>query len=630
MRSPDPSFRCASFRMTDSAGEPTRIRMRRLGGTSVEGACKRIGFRLGNPDERLKLIRYLILVAALGALAVRAPRLGMRPMHTDEAVHADKFGTLLENGAYEYNPDQYHGPTLNYFTLIPAWLSSANKYTEITEVTLRIVPVLFGVGLVALTVLTAEGLGLAAVVAAMLVALSPAMVFYSRYYIQEMLLVCFTFGAIACGYRYVRSRRLPWAILTGVFAGLMHATKETAIIAFAAMGLALVLVFLVQRSRVAASSAAWRWLCPDTERTIAKAFGLDAATRQAQESLAGVRPLHVALGLAAAIIVSALFYSSFLTHPRGILDSYVTYANYLGRAGGENTRHVYPWYYYLRTLLVARYGHGPIWTEGWIVLLALAGVVSAVKGTRVGLMDPKLVRFIAFYTVTMTVVYSAIPYKTPWCLLSFLHGMILLAGVGAVALLAWARRPAGRIAVLVLLMVAAGHLAFQTYRANFVYHADSRNPYVYAHPTEEIFTAVEKVKEYAGLGGLGLSEHVPIQVAVPGDDYWPLPWYLRALKVEWRSDVPEQVGPLILISDKLEGALTQRLYVDTPREKWQMYLYLFDAPYYVWARPQVKLLGFVRKDLWDEHAARQSDANELLEGKRGGETPTTGNNVRQQ
>ncbi len=575
--------------------------MRLLDWASGEGAPQRTESRLGNPDTRLKLIRFLILVVALGALAVRAPRLSMRPMHTDEAVHADKFGTLLESGAYEYDPGEYHGPTLNYFTLIPAWLSSADEYAEITEVTLRIVPVFFGVGLVVLTVSIVDGLGLAAVVAAVLVALSPAMVFYSRYYIQEMLLVCFTFGAIVSGYRYARTGAWPWVMMLGVFAGLMHATKETAIIALGSMGLALILTVL-----------------------------LSGKDRSIHRSPAPIKAFHVVLGIVAAMAVSALFYSSFLTHPRGILDSYLTYATYLSRAAGENTRHVYPWYHYLHILLLARYGHGPIWTEGWIVLLALAGVMAAVKGTRMGLIDLKLVRFIAFYTVIMTVVYSAIPYKTPWCLLSFQHGLILLAGVGAVALLAWARRPAGRFAVLVLLMVAAGHLAFQTYRANFVYYADSRNPYVYAHPTEEIFTAVEKVKEYAGLGGLGLSEHTPIQVAVPGDDYWPLPWYLRSLKVEWRSDVPEQVGPLILISDKLEEALTRRLYVDTPREKWQMYLYLFDAPYYVWARPQVKLLGFVRKDLWDEHAARQSDANELLEGKRGGETPTTGNDVRQQ
>jgi hypothetical protein len=29
-------------------------------------------------------------------------------------------------------------------------------------------------------------------------------------------------------------------------------------------------------------------------------------------------------------------------------------------------------------------------------------------------------------------------------------------------------------------------------------------------------------------------------------------------------------------------------------------MYLFEEnPYYIWLRPQIKLIGFVRKDLWD-------------------------------
>ena len=190
-------------------------------------------------------------------------------MHTDEAVHADKFRMLLEDGVYEYDPNDFHGPTLNYFTLISTRLSGVNQYARITEVTLRIVPVVFGVVLILLTAFLADRLGLAAVLAAVLTALSPAMVFYSRYYIQEMLLVCFTFGAIVAGYRYVRARSVAWAVVTGLFVGLMHATKETAIIAFGAMGLALVLMALI-------------------------AVGQGRSLRQV---LAPVKPLQIAIGL---------------------------------------------------------------------------------------------------------------------------------------------------------------------------------------------------------------------------------------------------------------------------------------------------------------------------------------------
>ncbi len=507
-------------------------------------------------------------------------------MHTDEAVHADKLGTLLETGAYTYKPHEYHGPTLNYFTLIPAWAGGARTYTEISEVTLRIVPVLFSVILIALTVLIVRGVGLATVVIALLAAVSPAFFYYSRYYIQETLLVCFTFGAIACGYRYARARTLPWALLTGAFVGLMHATKETCIIAFGCIALALTVVVLLEVRR----------------------------GRSLGTVLSGVRPSHLALGLAAAIGVSALFYSSFFSYPRGVLDSYLTYATYFKRAAGHDTVHIHPWHYYLRMLAFWRYGEGPIWTEGWIVLFAIVGFVVSIRGRPVAGADLKLLRFVVLYTVAMTSVYSAISYKTPWCLLGFLHGMILLAGTGVMALVAWAHKPAARVAVVALLCVAAAHLAFQAYRGSFVYGCDSRNPYVYAHTTEEIHTVVDKVKAYAGLDGLG--DRVPIDVACPGGDYWPLPWYLRAYRVHWCTEIPPTVGPLIIVSEQLEGTLARRLYVQTPPERRRMYLYLFDEPYYVWLRPKVELLGFVRKDLWEREHQRQ-DPGDLIEDRRG-------------
>jgi len=507
----------------------------------------------------------------------------MRPMHTDEAVHADKFRDLLEAGQYEYDLDEYHGPTLNYLTLIPARVAGQHKYSEITEVTLRVVPVAASVILIALTVFLVDGLGSGAIIAALLAAISPAMFFYSRYYIQEMLLVCFTFGAIVSGYRYARTKSLVWIVAVGVFAGLMHATKETCIIAFGCMGLAGAVLVLLRIRR----QGSWRG------------------------AVTGVRLGHVVLGLLAAVCISAVFYSSFFSHPKGVADSYLTYATYLGRAGGHDTTHVHPWPYYLQMLAFSKYEGGPAWTEGAIVLLAAVGLVVAARGKPLLGVDPVLLRFIALYTVAMTAVYSALPYKTPWCLLGFFHGMILLAGVGSVALLTWAREPAARAIVAVLLIVLAGHLAFQAYRAGFVHAADSRNPYVYAHTADDIFAVVERVKDFAGLDGLG--ESVPIQVACSGKDYWPLPWYLRSYAVAWSVDLPAKIGPLIIISEGLEGGLAHRLYVETPTQDRRMYMYLFDDPYYLWLRPQVKLLGFVRKDIWELYHQRP-DPTELVEG----------------
>ena len=524
----------------------------------------------------------LILGATIIGAALRLPRLAQRPMHGDEAVHAEKFGWLLEQGTYTYDPNEYHGPALNYLSLIPAWLSSAKKLTQVTEFTLRVVPVFFGLLLVVLVLLVLDGLGrTSAICAAFLTAVSPAMVFYSRYYIMEILLISFTFGAIVCGYRYLQSRNVFWAILTGVFLGLMHAAKETCIIAFGSMLLAILLTRLWAKSPVKpgakpVSSEVERYLAPPLRRGL----------------------WHIVAGLVVAVAVSALFYSSFFSNPKGVLDSFRTYANYFSRAG-HNNLHIHPWYYYLKMLLYFRYGAGPAWSEAFIIILAVAGFIVAISRRTLLATSQGLLRFIAFYTLIMTVVYSVIPYKTPWCMLGFLHGMILLAGVGAAAMIKLAPNVLARTAVILLLVASGAHLAWQAYLANYVYYTDSRNPYVYAHPTTEVFTVVQRVQEIAKVHPAGLAMH--IQVICPGDDYWPLPWYFRFFtSVEYRNnvDVNTPAAPVIIASPSLEDAIAKKLYEQTPFQQRQMYMYIFDKPYYVWLRPKVKLIGLVRKDLW--------------------------------
>jgi len=529
----------------------------------------------------------LILAATIIAIALRVPRLAQRPMHTDEAVHAEKFRLLLEEGCYRYNPDEYHGPTLNYFTLVPAHLISARKLTQVTEFTLRIVPVFFGVLLVLLLLLLMDGLGWAgAVCAAVLTAVSPAMVFYSRYYIQEMLLVCFALGVITAGYRYAQSKNITWILLAGVFLGLCYATKETCIIAFGSM-LPAFFCTLWMRRRV------------DNTCTFVS-------------TLKVIRPRHLIVAIGAAAAVSALFYSSFFTNASGILDSLRSYVTYFSRAN-QNKLHIHPWYYYLKMLIYSRYGAGPVWSEGIIVFLAVVGFVVAMTRKGVANVNFNLLRFIAFYTIIMTGLYSLIPYKTPWCVLGFLHGMILLAGVGIVAVIRLARNVFTRTIFILLLVTAGAHLAWQGYLGSYKYYADTCNPYVYAHTSTDIFAIVQRIEDVSGVHPDG--HNMYIQVICPGGDYWPLPWYLRFFThVGWLSEVDDDVpsAPVIIASPRVEAALMRKLYELPAPGQRNLYVPLFDT--YVELRPQVELSGYVTKELWDsyqQHRAKpvQSLAN---------------------
>jgi uncharacterized protein (TIGR03663 family) len=512
----------------------------------------------------------VFLIAVFLALAFRLPRLQQRPMHTDEAVHAIKFGKLLEQGSYTYDPNEYHGPTLNYLTLIPVWLSSAKKLTEVNEFTLRIVPVFFGVLLVLLLLLIADGMGTnSAAFAAVLTAISPAMVFYSRYYIQEMLLVCFTFAFIVFGYRYTQSKKIIWVILAGMSLGLMHATKETCIIALGAMLLALLLIRLCGKPPV---------------RLGAKYFW------------------GIIAGLIVAVLISVLFYSSFFTNLSGILDSVRTYTAYFNRASW-NSLHFHPWYYYLKMLIYFRVGSGPVWSEALIVILAVIGFIVAVRGKSSINVDFNLLRFIAFYTVIMTIAYSAIRHKTPWCMLSFLHGMILLAGVGTATLIRLTPNVLARSIVSLLLLAGGAHLAWQSYLANFRYYADPYNPYVYAHTTTDIFTMVQRVEEIAKVED---GDKTEIHFICPDEhDFWPFPWYLRAFpNVGYWTTVTDQAvsASVIIASPSVEKELLKKLYELPPPGQKKLYVPLFDT--YMALRPGVELRGYVPKELWDRFQQR--------------------------
>jgi len=517
-----------------------------------------------------------ILAATIAAVALRLPRLQQRPMHGDEAVHAVKFGELLEKGSYHYNPDEYHGPTLNYFTLIPAWLGGMNKFKDLNEFTLRIVPVFFGVLLVSLVLLLAGGLGRpAAIVAALFTAISPAFVFYSRYYIQEILLVCFTFGVITSAYRYTRSQSIKWALLTGLFLGLMHATKETCIIALGSMLVALGLTLLIRR---------WQ-------------SGPDSNIKKV------LQPWHIIVAVAVAASVSALFYSSFLTNARGVMDSFRAYIPYFNRAG-QNRLHVHPWYYYLKMLIYSRYATGPIWSEALIVVLAFVGFVVAMTKRRASAANRHLLRFIAFYTAAMTVIYSAIPYKTPWCLLGFLHGMILLAAVAAVAVVRLVPNVLPRLIIMLILLEGGLHLTWQAFLGSYKFYADPCNPYVYAHPVNDVIAIARRIEGVARVHPDG--HDMRIDVICPGDDYWPFPWYLRSFPyVGWWDKVNENAppAPVIIASASVDPALRDRLGRTSASGQVNAYVPLFNL--YKELRPQVELRCYVTKELWDSYQQYQ-------------------------
>lgn len=527
--------------------------------------------------KRFRLFAWLVFIVLLAG-ALRFPGLAERPMHCDEAINADKSGTLLEQGSYQYDPHGFHGPTLNYLTLIPAWIQGAARYVDMNEVTLRSVPAVFGVLLAAAAWLLGPVVGFkSAAAAGILAALSPAMVYYSRYYIHESLFIFFSFGLLIGLCRYWENPSARWAIAAGISAGLMVATKETAIIAFASIAFACVF-----------TRAYDRW------------HGQTSAGLKPES-----RPLFKILGIASGLTVSVLLLSSFFSHPRGVVDALLAYRNYFAMAGSDPL-HIHPWHYYLGQISFFRDGAGPIWTEGLILLLAMVGFGAGMCRNTIEGANGRIVRFLGFYTLIMTGIYSAVPYKTPWCAMGFLHGMILLAGIGGIQVLQWIQRARIRLPVMVILAAALVHLGWEAWAAAFPYRSDPRNPYVYAHTGEDVFLIAGRIESLARAHANRLTMPVQIFTKV---NLWPLPWYLRGLSgVRWSLAVPESVpsAPLILITPDMEPALARKLYELPPPGARELYMNIFDRP--VWLRPGVEVRGYAAKTLWDEFRRQEAAA----------------------
>ena len=454
------------------------------------------------PQLAHRNIWWLFIALFALAFVVRSPSLSLRPMHGDEAVHAHKLGLLISAWDYEYNPYDFHGPSLYYFSIPTLLIRGVRSFATIPDAAaLRLTTVLFGAGLILLLPLLSDAIPLRALIlSALFIIFSPSFVFFSRYYIQEMLLVFFSFAFCFLCWRALAGRNRKWSLLAGFAAGMMYATKETAIITWGVMVLA---YFAMQWSLQS------KYI---TSRTHVLFFD----------------PVNLIYGVGMAMLVSLLCLSSFLANPMGALDAIISFIIYIPRglsgSGNESVYHHWPFYYYLRILLCSPSGSF-VWTEGAIYILSIIAFIITWKRKYMEVPD-MLVAYLSLLAVFLCVVYSTIPYKTPWCLLSFHLAFILLAGIGASQIYERLRRRAYRILWVFAMFLIYLHLAWQSYSLNYGRHMYSvYNPYLYAHPSGDFILLERILEQVARSSKDGYNTH--IKVFAQHHDIWPLPWYIR-------------------------------------------------------------------------------------------------------
>ena len=242
----------------------------------------------------------------VAAVLLRALALELRPLHHDEGVNGHFLLALLRSGSYRYDPSNYHGPSLYYFTLPLAY--AAEKAGALSTWVVRVVPVVFGVATVWLGLALRRYVGtVGALAAAALMAVSPGMVFFSRYFIHEMMFVFFTVGVVVAALKFYEGGDVR-AAAGGADAGRQGAAEATAPGGWAyGVGAALA-------SALLALSALWLAYHPAQLKLglASVAFAL-AATLVLVWSFEGARSVHLVLGAVSLALLFATKETAFIS-----------------------------------------------------------------------------------------------------------------------------------------------------------------------------------------------------------------------------------------------------------------------------------------------------------------------------
>ncbi len=448
-----------------------------------------------SPVTRLSAQLWWASCAVITAAAafLRLYKLSLKPFHHDEGVNGFFMTRLMREQIYQYNPENYHGPSLYYF----AWLTS--KVFGLNGNALRLVPVIFGIATVVLVFCLRPYIGdFGALAAGLLLAVSPGAVYLSRYFIHETLFAFFTLAIVVALLRWYRTTSLGYLLLASASAALLFASKETAFISIGVLviaGICILGLRYFQRT-------------PAQRRKQGLVSWLGTLTDEMFERFGGRVGFLVQVfsAISVFIIVYVAFFSSFFSYQQGVKDSFKAYTFWTKTGNRDHTTN--GWYAYFWWLRAAE---SPIFILG-----ALGAAVAAwFRRNRVAL-------FLALWAWGMTAAYTLIPYKTPWLALNFVVPLALVAGYG----LDWlARGPDNRDGQLIATLFLAVAVLFCGYRAvqlNFVHYDDDSYPYVYAHSKRDLLRLVDDIDKFAKRDQGTVSS-----ITITSENYWPLPWYLR-------------------------------------------------------------------------------------------------------
>ena len=491
--------------------------------------------------ERLLSFEGLFLLIFLATIALRFYSLDVKLFHHDEAIHAWFSYRLLTEGTYTYDP-MYHGPFLYYVT---AGIFSLLGDSDLVG---RLFPALLGTLLVPL-VYPIYRLGYLdkkqTIVAALFLAVSPNMVYFSRFLRNDIFIAFFTMVLLVALLYYFERQKMQYALIAGAAIGFGMTAKENMPIIVLIFGAYLLYLIWTRKVRLPR-----RWI------------------------------RDLVLGALVTIGIMAVFYSSFGAHPEVLMDGWLraiehwTSMHQAQRLGG-------PPYFYILLFLLYEVPILILAAIGVLQFVDIPGIISRWKGRRAGSTESagegeeieagaeteeaqvieappierragfkdrlreilsgsgellpidrqkEFARFAIFWMLLSLAVYAYLGEKVPWLILHQLLPMIFVA-----VYLMTTKKAVIAVMASVFLIVMTLHVVYTP--------TDINEPIVQVQNSEDLREVFAKID-------------AADKVAVATDSYWPLPWYYRGDRASKLAYYSEKVSEATIYGGNFDLVIT--------------------------------------------------------------------------
>jgi uncharacterized protein (TIGR03663 family) len=463
--------------------------------------------------KRVFTFERIFLLILLTAIIVRFWQLDLKLFHHDEAIHSWFSYTLLTTGSWVYDPS-YHGPFLYYITAGMFSLFGAS------DLVARLMPALFGTLLIPL-VYCIYRLGYLTkaqtLVAALFIAISPDMVYFSRFLRHDIFMLFFTLLLLVALLYYFERGQSRFAIIAAIAAAGGLCCKEE-----------MPIILLIFASFFI--FAIWR-----------KKFILPPQWK---------KDLTLCLLIIVGILV--VLYSAFGAHPETLVgqnfqvnttgwyqavDHWVAMSNEQ-RLGG-------PWFFYIPLFLLYEVPIFILAIIGTLQFILAGGTVGLflrrvknwlyfrnyglstselaeesirqLQSPQVSSKSEEFFRLCIYWMLLSMAFYAYVGEKVPWLIIHQLLPMCFVA----VYRLNWQK--------IVFALIGCGFLLLMTWHVAFI-PADINEPIVQVQNSEDMRQVMQIMDN---------SSHI----VLASKNYWPLPWYYRGdrwNKITFYGDIVDE------------------------------------------------------------------------------------------